>query len=66
MSGSNTIVERGLEMFRALGALNLKRGATLSGSPEGTVIRQQGKPDLLLTWEAAREYSNAVDEAESL
>jgi hypothetical protein len=61
---ANPILDRGLEMFRAIGALKLKRGAILSGQSEGTVIRQQGKPDLLLTWEAAREFSNMVDEAE--
>lgn len=56
-------VMRGLEMFRALAALNVKK-ARISGSPEGTIIRQQGKPDLLLTWEAARAFSNEMDEAE--
>lgn len=50
-------------MARALMALKLKRGG-MSGHPDGTLIRQSGKPDLLLSWDAAVEFANQMDEAE--
>lgn len=58
------IVERGLHMFHALAALKLTRGTRIVGRRDGTEITQPGKPRLLLTWEAAREFCNEMDEAE--
>jgi len=57
--------DRAVEMFRALAALKLKRGGTIRGVPDGTAIRQPGKPELLLTWSAAADFSHECDEAEN-
>lgn len=62
---SNPMLDAALAMARAIAALKLKPGGRLIGTHEGTRIVQRGKPDLLLTWEAAREFSNMVDEAEA-
>lgn len=57
------IAQRGVAMARAIMALKLKRGSMV-GNSYGTLIRQPGKPDLLLTWEAAVDFANQMDEAE--
>lgn len=50
-------------MVSALMALKLK-GRAIRGVREGSLIIQRGKPDLLLTWEAAVKFADQVDEAE--
>lgn len=52
------------DMATAMAALKIKRGR-FKGHPDGTLIEQPGKPDLLLTWEAARQFNNDIREAES-
>ena len=54
----------GIAMFNALAALKLKR-ARIVGTREGVEIEQVGKPNLLLTYEAAQAFSNEIAEAEA-
>lgn len=51
-----------LAVNTAIAALRLKRHH-LSSSPDGVVIEQPGKPDLLLTFESAKRFSAQIDEA---
>lgn len=60
----DAIAQRGVDMARALMALRLKRGSLGGSNRDGTIIRQYGKPDLLLTWDAATRFCQEVDEAE--
>lgn len=59
------LLDHGIHMIRSIGALKLKGRADYVQTAEGTVIRQHGRPDLLITWEAAREFSNMVQEAQA-
>lgn len=52
-----------IAVLNALNALRLKRHHLVSTS-EGVEIHQPGKPVLLLTHQAARDFANAVAEAE--
>lgn len=54
-----------VDLANALAALKFKRGANFVGTREGTVIRQPGKPDLLLTPDAARRFADERAEAEA-
>lgn len=58
------VAQRGVAMARALMALKMRRGTNIRSATDGTLIRQPGKPDLLLTWDAAVEFANQMDEAE--
>jgi hypothetical protein len=47
-----------VDLVNALAALKLK-GARLVSVREGTEIHQQGKPTLLLTWEAVQDFARS-------
>jgi hypothetical protein len=51
------------EFLTALSALKIKRGQYFSDGEGGVRIVQQGKPDLILTFEAARRFAHEVEEA---
>lgn len=51
-----------VDLANALAALKIKRGQFI-GTREGTVIRQPGRPDLLLTWEAVQRFAQEIEEA---
>lgn len=58
------LVQRASEVLNAIQALRLKRHH-LRRTHEGVVIEQTGKPDLLLTYEAAHRFAQERAEAES-
>jgi hypothetical protein len=51
------------DMLNALAPLRLGKSDRLESTPEGVVIHQRGKPALLLTHEAARDFNNMMEEA---
>jgi len=53
-----------LALIVATGALKLK-GARYIQTPEGIEIKQRGRPDLLLTYEAAIRFVEEIEEAEN-
>jgi len=60
---SNDLISLGVDVFNAISALKLKRHQLVS-TREGVIIRQQGRPDLLLTHEAARQFAQGQQEAQ--
>lgn len=60
----NPLIEMAADMFNAIGALRLKRHHLVSTS-EGVEVHQPGKPVLLLTHQAARDYAHEFEEARS-
>lgn len=60
----NPLIEMAADMFNAIGALRLKRHHLVSG-PDGVEIHQPGKPVLLLTHQAARDFAHEFEEASS-
>lgn len=60
----NAIIDDAMAFFHAISALKLKRGVRLVGTPEGQEIHAPGKPVLLLTFSAARDFHNQTQEAE--
>lgn len=59
----NPLVAAASDVANAIAALKLKR-ARLSSTSEGVVISSPGKPELLLTYEAARRWAHEIEEAE--
>lgn len=59
---SNPVAKLGIDFINALQALKLKRHE-LIGVPEGVEIHQPGKPVLLLTYEAAKDFAAEIEEA---
>lgn len=57
------LLDQAMHVATAISAVKIK-GARLQTTAEGVVIKRQGWPALLLTYEAAREYANEVAEAE--
>lgn len=53
-----------LAMFEAISALKLKKGVRIVSVRDGVELHQPGKPVLLLTREAAADFSAKVGEAE--
>lgn len=60
----NPLIEMAADMFNAIGALRLKRHRLVSTS-EGVEVHQPGKPVLLLTHQAARDFAHEFEEARS-
>jgi hypothetical protein len=60
----NHLVEAASDVLNAVSALRLKRH-TLRSTSDGVVIQQAGKPDLLLTYDAARRWAAEVEEAQA-
>ena len=60
----NELVDLGVDMFNAIAALRLKRHQ-LRSTPEGVEILQPGRPRLLLTYQAAKDFVDEVEEAEN-
>ena len=58
-----TLQSDALAVLNAINAMRLKRHHLVSTS-EGVEIHQPGKPVLILTHQAARDFANAVAEAE--
>lgn len=58
----NPLIDMAADMFNALAALKLKRHELVSTS-EGVLIKQFGKPDLLLTHGAAADFAHHQQEA---
>jgi hypothetical protein len=50
-----------VNLMTAVQALKLKR-CNYRSVPEGTLIVQPGKPDLLLTWEAVQRFAQYIEE----
>jgi hypothetical protein len=59
-----TEISTALAVATAVNALRLKHGR-LVGTREGVEIHQRGKPVLLLTNEAARQFAQEIEEAEA-
>lgn len=59
---SNPFIDAATQMANALSALKLKRHR-LTSTADGVIISQGGRPDLLLTYDAARTWAGKVDEA---
>lgn len=59
----NPLAEAAVDTMVAIEALRLKRHRLVS-SPDGVIVQQPGKPDMLLTWRAARDFNNQIEEAE--
>jgi hypothetical protein len=53
----------GIDIMRAVAALRLKPTARYHTDGDDVVIQQPGKPDLILTADAARRFNNQIDEA---
>lgn len=60
----NPYIEAAANTFAAIDALRLKRHRLVS-TPDGVEIHQPGKPVLLLTHQAARDYAHQIEEARS-
>lgn len=60
----NPLIEMAADMFNAIGALRLKRHRLVS-TADGVEIHQPGKPVLLLTHQAARDFAHEFGEARS-
>lgn len=58
------MIEAASDVANAINALRLKRHRLVPNG-ESVVIQQVGKPDLLLTYDAAREYRQQMQEAEA-
>lgn len=58
-------VETLAHIATAYAALRTKLGAHQTRAvPEGLLIEMRGKPALILTYENAREYAHAIEEAQ--
>lgn len=60
----NPLIEMAADMLNAISALRLK-SHRLTSTPDGVEIQQPGKPTLLLTHEAARQFAHEIEEARS-
>lgn len=58
----NPLIDVATQMANALSAPKLKRHH-LTSTADGVIISQAGRPDLLLTYEAALAWAGEVDEA---
>jgi len=59
----NELVTRAAQVANAINALRLHRHR-LFGTHEGVEIHQPGKPVLLLTYAAAAQWAQEIEEAE--
>ena len=59
----NALVHDAMAVATAINALRLK-AHRLRATPGGVEIHQRGKPVLLLTHEAARDFAQQIEEAE--
>jgi len=58
----NQLIDMAADMFTAIGVLRLKRERLVS-TPDGMEIHHPGRPTLLLTHAAAREFAQQIEEA---
>lgn len=58
----NSLVNAATDVVNAINALRIKHSHRLLSTGEGVVIRQPGKPDLLLTFEAARRWAQEMED----
>lgn len=59
----NPLVRDAAAIVAAVGTLKLRRGDYWEATSEGVLIVQRGRPDLILTFEAARRFAQEVEEA---
>ena len=62
---SDQLINDAMATVMALQALKLKPGARIRGTREGHELHQRGKPVLLLTNEAIRDFARAMQEADN-
>lgn len=58
----NPLAEAAIDTLQAIEALRLKRHRLVSAA-DGIEIHQPGKPTLLLTYAAARDFAHQIEEA---
>lgn len=59
----NPLIEMAADMLNALAPFRLGKSDWYEPTAEGVVIHMRGKPAVLLTHDAARDFNNIMEEA---